>query len=47
MLIPRYRVLLEKLAVAQIFREFPAFYGTIKFTAVFTTPNHWRISQAT
>lgn len=30
------KVLLEKLTVAQLFRIFPAFHGTKKFTTVFT-----------
>jgi len=34
-LIPRSRVLLEKLIVTQLVRKFPAFYGTRRFITVF------------
>jgi hypothetical protein len=34
-LAPRSRVLLEKLAVAQPFKKFPAFYATRRFIAEF------------
>jgi hypothetical protein len=40
------RVLLEKLIFAQLVEKFPAFYGTQRYTAVFTTACHWSISWA-
>jgi hypothetical protein len=43
-LIPWGIVLLEKLVVTQLVRKFPAFYGTRRFTIVFTTARHWSIS---
>jgi hypothetical protein len=32
---------LEKLTVTQLLDELPAFYGTLRFITVFTTPRHW------
>jgi hypothetical protein len=34
------RVLLEKLTVSQLFREFVAFYGTQRFITAFTGAHH-------
>jgi hypothetical protein len=39
-LTPRSRVPLEKLIVAQLVNEFPAFHGTRILITVFTTPRH-------
>jgi hypothetical protein len=36
--------LLEKLTVAQLVRKIRAFYGTPKFTTVFTAARHWSLS---
>jgi hypothetical protein len=43
---PRSRVLLQKLTVTQVVKKFSAFYGTRKFTTMFTTPRHWSLSWA-
>jgi hypothetical protein len=34
------RVLLEKLIVTQLIKKFPAFYGTLRFIAMFTRACH-------
>jgi hypothetical protein len=39
-------VLLEKLAVVQLFKNFPSFYGTRRFIAVFIRPLYWSRSPA-
>jgi hypothetical protein len=39
-------VLLEKPPVAQLFRNFPTFYGTTRFITVFTRALHWSLSWA-
>jgi len=36
----------DKLTVAQLVKKFPAFYGTRKFIAIFTTAYHWPLSWA-
>jgi hypothetical protein len=38
--------LLEKPLVAQLFKNFPAFYGTQRFITVFTRALHWSLSWA-
>jgi hypothetical protein len=43
---PLFRVLLEKLTVAQLVNKFSAFYGTRMFITVFTRARHWSISWA-
>jgi len=40
------RVLLEKLIVTQIVKNFPAFYGTQRFITVFTRACHWSLFSA-
>jgi hypothetical protein len=40
-LTPWRRRILEILIVTQLARKFPAFYGTRRFIAVFTTARHW------
>jgi hypothetical protein len=42
-LAPRSKVLLEKLAVAQLVKKSPAFYGTRTFITVFTRVHHWSV----
>jgi hypothetical protein len=37
---------LEKPTVAQQLKKFPAFYGTQKFTTVFTAASHWSLYSA-
>jgi hypothetical protein len=37
-------VLLEKPVIAQLFKNFPAFYGTRRFNTVFTRALHWSLS---
>jgi hypothetical protein len=37
-------ILLEKLSVAQLLNNFPTFYSTLKFIAVFTGILHWSLS---
>jgi hypothetical protein len=39
-------LLLEKLTVAQLLKKLPAFYGTRRFIAVFTTACHWLLPSA-
>jgi hypothetical protein len=39
-------VLLEKLPVAQLLKNFPTFYGTRKFITVFARALHWSLSWA-
>jgi hypothetical protein len=36
-------VLLEKLPIVQILKNFPAFYGTRRFITVFTRALHWSL----
>jgi hypothetical protein len=36
-------VLLEKLIVTHLVRNFPAFYGTQRFITVFTRAHHWSL----
>jgi len=38
------RVLLKKLIVTQLAKEFLAFYGTLRFITVFTRSRHWILS---
>jgi hypothetical protein len=40
-----WQSLLEKLAVPQLVKEFPAFYGTRRFIAAFTTARHLSLSS--
>jgi hypothetical protein len=42
--IPWSRVLLEKLTVFQLFKKFPAFYGTRKFITAFKNASHLSLS---
>jgi hypothetical protein len=37
-------LLLEKLTVTRLVKKFPAFYGTLRFTIVFTIARHWSLS---
>jgi hypothetical protein len=39
-------VLLEKPPIVQLLKNFPAFYGTRRFSAVFTRALHWSLSWA-
>jgi len=39
-------VLLEELAVTQLVKKFPAFYGTSRFITVFTTAHHWSLNMS-
>jgi hypothetical protein len=41
---PWSRFLLEKLAVPQLIKKFPAFYGSIRFITVFTKARHLSLS---
>ena len=41
------RVLLEKLIGSQLFKKFPAFYGSRRFNAAFTSARHLSLSWAT
>jgi len=43
-LIPRNRLLLQKLTVTQLVKKFPEFYGTRRFITVLTTAHHWSLS---
>jgi hypothetical protein len=43
-LTPWSTVFLEKLIVTEVFNKFPAFYGTPKFTTLFTRARHWSLS---
>jgi hypothetical protein len=45
-LTPRSSALLEKPPVAQIFKNFPTYYGTRSFITVFTSALHWSLSWA-
>ena len=45
-LTPWSRDFLEKLTSSRLVKKFPAFYGTPRFTTVFTTPHHLSISSA-
>jgi hypothetical protein len=38
--------LLEKPAIVQLLKNFPAFYGTPRFITVFTKAHHWSLSWA-
>jgi hypothetical protein len=40
------RALLEKLSLGLLLKNFPAFYGAQRFTAMFTRALHWSLSQA-
>jgi hypothetical protein len=40
-------VLLEKLPIVQLLKNFPAFYGTRRFITMFTRALHWSLSWAT
>jgi len=40
-------IVLEKLIVAQLVKNFPAFCGTRRFVTVFTRTRHWSLSWAT
>ena len=46
LLTPHCTVLIEKLTVFQLVKEFPAFYGTRKFNTAFTSPSHLSLSRA-
>jgi len=46
LLIPRSRVLLEKLTGSQLVKKFPAIYGTRKFITTFTSARHLPLSWA-
>ena len=46
LLIPRSRVLLEKLTGSQLIKKFPAFYGTRRFIIAFTSARHLSLSWA-
>jgi len=41
------RVLLEKLTVTQLVKNFPAFHGTWRFITASTRASHWSLSWAT
>jgi len=41
---PCSKVLLENLTVSQLAKKFPAFYGTRRFIAAFTTAHHLSLS---
>ena len=43
---PWSRVLLEKLTGSQLVKKFPAFYGTRKFIAAFTSTRHLSLDQS-
>jgi hypothetical protein len=43
-LTPRSSALLGKPPVAQLLKKFPTFYGTRRFTTVFTRALHWSLS---
>jgi hypothetical protein len=42
-LIPRSRVLLEKLIFAQLVKKFVSFYGTRRLITVFKRARHWTL----
>jgi len=42
-LTPWNRVLLDNLIVTHLVKKFPAFYGTRRFTTVFTTAHDWSL----
>jgi hypothetical protein len=44
LLTPYSTVLLEKLTGLQLVKKFPAFYGTRRFVAVFTSVHHLSLS---
>ena len=44
LLIPRYRVLLEKLTGLQLVKKFPAFHGTRRFITAHTSVRHLSLS---
>ena len=44
LLIPRSRVLLEKVTGFQLVNKFPAFYGTRKFVTALTSSRHLSLS---
>jgi hypothetical protein len=37
-------ILLEKPSVAKLLKNFPIFYGSLKFITVFTGARHWFLS---
>ena len=43
---PWSRYLLEKLTASQLVKKLPAFYGTRRFTTVFTSARHLSLSRA-
>jgi hypothetical protein len=45
-LTPLHRFFHKRLIITQLVNKFPAFYGTRKFTSVFTQPCHWTLSCA-
>ena len=45
LLTPRSRVLLEKLTGLQLVKKFPAYYGTRRFIAAFTSARHLSLSN--
>ena len=47
LLTPWSRVLLENLMGFQLFKKFPAFYGTRRFITAFTSARHMSVSWAT
>jgi len=44
-LIPWSSVLLEKLTVTQLVKEFPSFFGNRRFITVFTRVRHWSLPE--
>jgi len=44
LLVPWSRVLLEKLTGSQLFKKFPAFYGTRRFIIALTSARHLSLS---
>jgi hypothetical protein len=44
LLTPWSRVLLEKPNGSQLVKEFPVFYGTLRFSAAFTSARHLSLS---
>ena len=46
-IIPRIRVLPEKLTCPQLVKKFPSFYGSRKFITTFTSARHLSLSWAT
>jgi len=46
LLTPRSRVLPVKLTSSQLVKKFPVFYGTQRFTTIFTSGHHLPLSWA-